>query len=87
MMSDAVLSAQLEEITSSVPQFAWDMVRKSLSAAPPGKRCDVCKAELKDGESCGECEKKGGWPKRVPAVSTISGGASSGLFPGQITFR
>lgn len=61
IIADALLNARLEEITSSVPQFAWDMIQKTLRPGP-SKRCTFCRGELNDAGICAECGKKGRLP-------------------------
>lgn len=56
--TNPVLNSHLEQIASSTPQFAWDLIRESLLPASL-KRHSVCKAELGDRTSCSECLKKG----------------------------
>ena len=58
IMTTPVLNSRLEQIASTSPQFAWDLIRKSLLPASL-KRYSVRKAELGDRISCSECLKKG----------------------------
>ena len=66
IMAVPELNSRLEEIISTTPHFAIDLIQKSLQSASPSRtRCSTCKVELGTGLNCSGCARHGqvqsGW--------------------------
>ena len=61
IMANSELNSRLEEIISTTPHFAMDLIRKSLPPASslPPKRCSTCNVDMGDGINCSGCARSG----------------------------
>lgn len=58
IMAEPELNSRLEEIISSTPRFAMDLIQQSLHpASPPSpKRCPFCTAVMGNEANCSQCK-------------------------------